>query len=133
MSVDRISNMLSSIKNSVMAGRDAIEVPHSNECENIAKVLKGAKFLSEVKVFKPSDSSSKMLHIEMAKNDSGLYAITDVKRVSKPGRRIYRKYAEFKKVKEGFGVAVVSTSRGVMSGDDARKKKLGGEILCEVF
>jgi small subunit ribosomal protein S8 len=115
-----------------MAKKPSVEVMHSKECESVAKVLKDKGFLAEVKVFKPSESNVKMLHLDLA-HDKTEYAITDVKRISKPGRRIYRGTSDLHRVEGGFGVAVVSTSKGIMADDMARKKKLGGEVLCEVF
>ncbi len=132
MSVDRISNMISSIKNSSMAGRNSLEIPHTLECEAIAKVLKQKGFLDEIKVFKKEKSSSKMLHLGLVKED-GVIKLSEAKRISKPGRRIYKGSKEFKPVLQGFGVLIVSTSRGIMDGQEAKKKKLGGEVLCEVY
>ncbi|MFZ2664467.1 MAG: 30S ribosomal protein S8 [Patescibacteria group bacterium] len=132
MSVDRISNMLSTIKNCSMSGRDFVEVCYSRECESIAKVLEEKGFLEGVKVFKKEKSSAKMIHIGLVKED-GKAKITEVKRISKPGRRIYKGGKEMRAVLQGLGVLVVSTSRGIMSGSEARKKKLGGEVLCEVY
>lgn len=132
MSVDRISNMISSIKNGSMATKDFIEVPYSKECEDIAKVLEQTGFLEGVKVFKKEKSFVKMIHLGLAKED-GKIKLTEAKRVSKPGRRIYKGAKELRPVLQGLGVLVISTSRGVMSGNEARKKKLGGEILCEVY
>ena len=132
MSVDRISNMLSSLKNSSMAGRDTLEIRHSKECEEIARVLKQKGFLEEVKVFKKEKSSIKMIHMELAKED-GKIKLSHVKRISKPGRRIYKGSKELTPVLQGLGVLLVSTSRGIMSGGEAYKKKLGGEVLGEVY
>ena len=132
MSVDRISNMISSIKNTSMVGKDSLEIPYTTECESIAKVLKKSGFLDDVKVFKKEKSSSKMLHLDLSKED-GVIKISEAKRVSKPGRRIYKGFKDLKPVIQGFGVLVVSTSRGVMDGREAKKKKLGGEVLCEVY
>ena len=132
MSVDRISNMISSIKNTSMVGKDSLEIPYTTECESIAKVLKKSGFLDDVKVFKKEKSSSKMLHLDLSKED-GVIKISEAKRVSKPGRRIYKGFKDLKPVLQGFGVLVVSTSRGVMDGREAKKKKLGGEVLCEVY
>jgi small subunit ribosomal protein S8 len=132
MSVDRISNMLSTIKNCSMSGRDFVEVYYSKECESIAKVLEEKGFLEGIKVFKKEKSSAKMLHIGLVKED-GKAKVTEVKRISKPGRRIYKGAKELRGVLQGLGVLVVSTSRGIMSGTEARKKKLGGEVLCEVY
>lgn len=132
MSMDRTSNMLSSIKNIAMAGRDFIEIRHSKECEAIAKVLEETGFLEGVKTFKQENGMGKMLHIGLVKED-GVAKLSQVKIVSKPGRRIYKKFGELYPVLQGLGVMVISTSRGIMSGREARKKKLGGEVICEVY
>jgi small subunit ribosomal protein S8 len=115
-----------------MSGRDFVEVPYSKECESIAKVLEEKGFLEDLKVFKKEKSSAKMLHLGLVKED-GKAKITEVKRISKPGRRIYKGAKELRGVLQGLGVLVVSTSRGIMSGTEARKKKLGGEVLCEAY
>ncbi|MFC1621936.1 30S ribosomal protein S8 [Patescibacteria group bacterium] len=131
MSIDRLSNMLSSIKNAVMAGNSFIETVHSKECESVAKVLKSAGFLSEVKSFKTKGKKHKGLRLELAKEGDD-FKISDVKRISKPGRRLYMKARDIRPVSGGFGILVLSTSRGIMEGMQAKQKKLGGEILCEV-
>ncbi len=132
MSMDRLSNMLSALKNASMAGKPVVEIMYSKECEEVAKVLRGKGFLESVKVFKPEKTSVKRIHIELAKAD-GIFTLTETRRVSKPGRRIYRGADEIGTFKRGFGVMVVSTSKGIMSSGEARKKKIGGEILCEVY
>ncbi|MFC1700080.1 30S ribosomal protein S8 [Patescibacteria group bacterium] len=132
MSMDRISNMLSSIKNASMVKKDFVEVIHSKECENIAKVLEKGGFVAAVKAFKPKETKRKMLRIDLI-NEEGEAKIRNVKRISKPGKRIYRGVSQLKPVQSGFGLLVVSTSRGVMSGSEAKKKKLGGEVLFEVY
>ena len=132
MSIDRISNMLSAIKNASMVGKDFIEIGLSKECESIAKALQKGNFVSEVKVFKPKEAKRKMLRIDLI-NEEGNPKIRDIRRVSKPGKRIYRGAGQLRPVQGGYGLLIVSTSRGVMSGDEAKKKKLGGEVLCEVY
>jgi small subunit ribosomal protein S8 len=132
MSADLLSNMLSSIKNAAMAKNSDMEIPYSGECEAAAKVLKDAGYLAEVKSFKPKGKKYKMLRLEVAYDEKGEPKVSEIKRVSKPGNRVYKKNTEIKPVLSGYGIMVVSTSRGVMSGDEARKKKLGGEVLCEV-
>jgi len=132
MSVDRISNMLSSIKNASMTGNPFVEIPHSNVCEQIAEILKKKKFLENVKVFKEKGDSFKRLRLDIV-YDNGVSRITDVKRISKPGRRIYKSSASFRKIAGGFGISVVSTSRGILSSDEAKKRKLGGEVICIVW
>ena len=132
MSMDRLSNMLSALKNASMAGKKVVEVMYSKECEEVAKVLKEKGFLESVKLFKPEKTSVKRIHIEVAEAD-GIFTLTETRRVSKPGRRIYKGADEIGTFKRGFGVMVVSTSKGIMSSAEARKKKIGGEIICEVY
>ena len=132
MSMDRLSNMLSSLKNASMAGKKVVETRYSKECEEVAKVLKEKGFLESVKVFKPEKTTVKRLHIELAK-EGNIFTLTEARRVSKPGRRIYKGADEIGTFKRGFGVMVVSTSKGIMSSAEARKKKIGGEIICEVY
>lgn len=129
--MDRLSIMLNSIKNASMAKRTIVEVVYSKECESVAKILKEKGFLSEVKTFKPKELPYKKLSLTLA-YEAKMPLVTDVERISKPGRRIYKGYSQLHRVQAGLGIAVVSTSRGIMSGDDARKKKLGGEVICEV-
>ncbi len=132
MSVDTIANMLSTIKNSSMVGKPSVEVPYSKQKEEIAKVLEAKGIVSKVKVFSEKGSPHKGLHIDLAYNEE-VPVLNDIKRVSKPGRRIYKQSNEIGFSKSGYGVLVVSTSRGIMSGEDARKKKLGGEVICEAW
>ena len=131
MSMDRISQLLSSIKNAAMANKPAIETFYSKQNESIAKVLEKKGFLEEVKVFKPKETAYKKLAIKLAYTD-GFPKVSEVKQISKPGRRIYRSYARLHKIEAGLGVAVVSTSRGIMDAESAKRKKLGGELICEV-
>lgn len=127
--MDRMSDMLSSIKNASMAKKKSVESFYSKECESVAKVLKDRGFLSEVKVFK--EGQFKRLNLVLA-YEGKIPVVTDVQRISKSGRRQYRGYVDLHKVQAGMGVSVISTSRGIMSGEEARKKKLGGELICQV-
>ncbi len=127
--MDRMSEMLSSIKNASMARKKSVESFYSKECESVAKVLKDRGFLSEVKIFK--EGQFKRLNLTLA-YEGKIPLVTDVQRISKSGRRQYRGYNELHKVQAGLGVSVVSTSRGIMSGEEARKKKLGGELICQI-
>lgn len=130
--MDLLSNMLSSIKNACMSGKPYVEVRHSNECVAVAKVLKDRKFLSDVRVFKEKNSGHKKLHLDIS-YDGDFPMISNVVRVSKPGNRNYCSSSDLRLVHGGRGVLVVSTSRGVMAVEDAKKKKLGGEIICKVY
>lgn len=131
MSIDRVSNMLSMLKNASMAGLSFIELPFTTEIENISKVLKEKGFLDEIKTFKPKGKSFKMLHLDLTLENE-LPKITDVKRISKPGHRKYVSASDLKKVSGGHGLQIISTSRGVLDTMVAKNKKLGGELLCEV-
>lgn len=114
-----------------MAGKSTVEVFYTKQCEAIAESLKKAGFLTEVRTFKESGKPYKSLSLEIAKDSFGM-KLTDVKRVSRPGRRIYRGVSEIQTFSKDAIMSVVSTSRGIMSGSEAKKKKLGGEVICIV-
>jgi small subunit ribosomal protein S8 len=132
MSVDLMSNMLSSIKNAAMVKKPSLEIMYSKQCEAVAKVLAAEGYISGVKVFKESGKPFKKLRLDLAYDDAGFSVIQNLIRVSKPGRRMYKGSSELGRYMSGFGVQVVSTSRGVMTGTEARNKKLGGEVICKV-
>ena len=132
MSSDTIANMLSTIKNAVMVRKTFVEIPHSKQNEEIAKVLEGRGFVGKVKVFSHKGSTHKGLHIDLA-YDEEIPVLNNIRRVSRPGRRIYKQSGDLRLVKGGHGLLVISTSRGIMSGEEAKKKSLGGEVLCEAW
>ena len=107
-----------------MAGMTELEMPYSKEKEQIASVMKKNGFLQEVK--KGVSGKFPALQLVLAEKTLSL------KRVSRPGQRIYVKASNIRKVLNGFGISVISTSKGVMSGYEARALKIGGEVLCEV-
>jgi small subunit ribosomal protein S8 len=123
--------MLSALKNGMMAGNPFIETFYSKECEGVAKVLEENGFLDEVKIFKEKGASHKKMKLVLTKEDDG-FRLSDIRRISKPGRRLYSSSADLRLVAGGTGTLVVSTSRGIMSGKEAKGKKLGGELICEV-
>ena len=131
--MDPIANMLSAIKNSYMVGKPFIEIPYSKQREQVAKVLEKRGFLAKIKVFNPKDAPYKGLHLDLAYDETKVPSLNEIMRVSRPGRRLYMKASELRPVKSGYGLLVVSTPRGMMSGEDARKKKLGGEVICKVW
>lgn len=133
MSLDTTSNMLSMIKNASMVGKDSIEVFYSKKNEAIAKVLEKHKFVKSVKVFKEKNSTHKGLHIDLEYVGPQDPKIRDIKIISKPGRRLYMKRTEIKSIDLEHGILVLSTSKGIISGVEAKVKKLGGEIICEVY
>ena len=121
---DPIADFLTRIRNAQMARRNSVEIPFSKLKFDIATVMQKNGFLSKVE--KDESGQFPVLKIELTDKTINL------KRVSKPGQRIYVKSDEIRKVLNGFGIAVVSTSAGVMTGYEARSKKMGGELLCEV-
>ncbi len=121
---DPISDFLARIRNAQMARKFDLEVPYSKEKHRIAEVMKKNDFLPSVK--KDDTGKFSVLRLELPEKRLTL------KRVSSPGQRIYVKAEEIRKVLNGFGIAVISTSKGIMTGYEARSKNLGGEYLCEI-
>jgi small subunit ribosomal protein S8 len=129
-STDPIADMLTRIRNAINAGLNEVALPHSNIKETVAKELQKAGYLT--KVSKVSGKPRPTLVITI--NEPGSNAvITAIERVSKPGRRVYARVTEIPKVKSGRGILLVSTSRGVMTGQQAIKERLGGELICRIY
>ena len=127
---DPLSDMLTRIRNAQMAGKTSVEMPGSKLKSAVAQVLKDEGYVSE---FSVSDASGKSrLAIEL-KYFQGKPVIAEIDRVSRPGLRQYRAKDELPSVRAGLGVAIVSTSRGVMTARAARAAGVGGEVLCTVF
>ena len=126
---DPIGDMLSRIKNSQMRNHKKVEMPSSNFKTKIADVLKSEGYIIDYKV---NDDEKPLIEINL-KYNSGNPVINTIERVSKPGRRIFSSANSLPKINNGLGIAIVSTPQGVMTDVDARKKKLGGEIICKVF
>lgn len=128
--IDPISDMFNRIKNIQAVGKTTVDIPFSKIKFEIARILKennlidsfikkGKKIDKEIKIsFKIDEKTPKVLHF---------------KRISKPGRKIYKGWKDIKTVKQGFGMIIVSTPKGLLSGKDARKQKVGGEIICEIW
>ena len=127
---DPIGDMISRIKNAQMRGHKIVELSSSNFKVKISEILKSEGFISDYKV--NADSNKPILLINL-KYHSGSPVISVIERVSKPGRRIFSTAESLPKINNGLGIAIVSTSKGVMTDIDARKQKVGGEIICKVF
>jgi len=128
---DPIGDMLARIKNSQLRNHKAINLPSSNFKVKIAEILKKEGFIIDYKV--ESHEDNKFVLIINLKYSSGSPVINTIERISKPGRRIFSSAESLPKINNGLGIAIVSTSKGVMTDIDARKQKLGGEIICKVF
>jgi len=128
---DPIGDMIARIKNAQHRNHKRIELPSSNFKIKIADVLKNEGFIVDYKVQK-KESNKSDLEINL-KYSSGHPVINTIERISKPGRRIFSRASSLPKINNGLGIAIVSTPKGVMTDNDARKQKLGGEIICKVF
>ena len=128
--MDPISNMLTSIRNALAVGHPTVNVPFSNLKYKIAKILGKEDFIEKAE--KKGKGVKKSLEITL-KYEGKVPAISGLKRISKPGQKIYLSYKKIKKVKEGLGIAIISTSKGLMTNKETRKQKLGGEVICEIW
>ena len=128
---DPIGDMITRIRNAQMRKSSNVTIPNSNFRVKILEVLKHEGYISNYKVL--SDTKNKRSLLVDLKYYNGLPVIKEIKRVSKPGRRIYASAKSIPKIQNGLGLAIVSTSVGIMSDNDARIKNVGGEIICRVF
>ena len=128
---DPVADFLTCIRNAIGAKHRKLDVPSSNMKQELAKVLLRERFINNFKVIE--DSGQGMLRVYLKYTADEHCVITGVKRVSKPGRRVYVPKARIPRVMGGLGVAIVSTSQGVMTDRDASRKGIGGEILAYVW
>ena len=127
---DPIGDMIARVKNAQMRNHKKVELRSSNFKTKIADILKIEGFIKDYKVDK--DTKKPILSIDL-KYHSGSPVISTFERISKPGRRIFSSAESLPKINNGLGIAIVSTPKGVMTDIDARKQKIGGEIICKVF
>jgi|TARA_Y100001949_G_scaffold25491_1_gene18592 small subunit ribosomal protein S8 len=127
---DPIGDMLARIKNSQLRNHKKVEMPSSNFKMKIADVLKNEGYINGFNVDK--NENKQVLIIDL-KYNSGSPVISVIERVSKPGRRVFSSAQSLPKINNGLGIAIISTPKGVMTDIDARKQKVGGEIICKVF
>ena len=127
---DPIGDMIARLKNSQMRNHKKIELPSSKFKAKIAEILKSEGYIVDYEV--KSDQNKANLLISL-KYNSGNPVISSIERISKPGRRIFSSAESLPKVNNGLGIAIISTPKGVMTDIDARKQKVGGEIICKVF
>jgi small subunit ribosomal protein S8 len=128
---DPIGDMITRIRNAQLRALYNVKIPSSKFRAKILDVLKQEGYISNYKLL--SESNNKSSLVVDLKYYNGLPVIKEIKRVSKPGRRIYAKADSISKIQNGLGLAIVSTSQGIMSDNDARTKNVGGEIICRVF
>lgn len=129
-STDPIADMLTRIRNAILVRKTEVNLPHSKAKEAVARLLKENNFIDGVTVSDASVGKTMTLTLNAESSNA---RITEIVRVSKPGRRYYVNSKEIPTVKRGRGIAIVSTSRGVMTGDEAKKQHVGGELICKVY
>ena len=129
--VDPIGDMITRIRNAQMRLLNNVKIPGSRFRVKILAVLKREGYISDYKIINDSKNLGS-LSVDL-KYNNGSPVIKEINRVSKPGRRIYAKASSIPKIQNGLGVAIVSTSKGIMTDDEARNTKIGGEIICRVF
>ena len=131
MMTDPIADMLTRIRNAGLARHDRTEVPASHVKEALALILKSEGFIADVR---PSEGDGpKKLTIVLKYGRDRQSAIDGVRRVSRPGRRVYVRHDRIPRVLSGLGISILSTSSGLMSDREARRRKIGGELICEVW
>ena len=128
---DPIADLLTRMRNALLAKHDRLDVPHSKLKRNLCSVLKNEGFIEDFEVVEEAPQNS--LRIYLRYSPEGVPAARRLKRVSKPGRRVYRGADDIKPVLNGLGVAIVSTSKGLVTDQQAREQRIGGEILCELW
>ena len=128
---DTIADMLTRIRNANQMRYQQVSVPASNLKVSLAKILKDEGFIEDYKLVNEDVQGTIELTLKYGQNKERV--ITGLKRISKPGLRVYAKSTEIPKVLNGLGIAVISTSRGVMTDKEARKQNLGGEVLCYIW
>lgn len=131
MNTDPIADMLTRIRNANIAKHSSVQIPASKLKFELAKLLKSEGYIVDFKV--EEDGNFKKIVVELKYNESGEPIITQLKRASRPGLRDYRKAVNLPKVFDGLGIAIISTSKGLLTDRKARKQNVGGEILCYVW
>jgi small subunit ribosomal protein S8 len=131
MMTDPIADMLTRIRNGNFVEAPSVDVPYSKIKHQICKVLVEEGFLVQFEVV--DGQPQKTLRVQLKYGPDGEKVIQSIRRISKPGRRIYRSVEELRPVVRGMGIVVLSTSRGVMSDRAARVRRVGGEVLCEIY
>ena len=127
---DPIADMLTVIRNGLLAAKNQVDLPYSRIKEGIAKILHTEGFIGEISVL--DTKPAKTLRVKLKYGQNGEPVIHEITRISTGGRRVYAGRSQLRPIIRGFGISVVSTSQGILSDRDCRKRKLGGEVLCSV-
>lgn len=130
VSTDPIADMLTRIRNAILVRKNKVELPYSKIKESVAKLLVDNNFITSVKT--EGEGINKKLVLYINKENSNA-SITEIQRISTPGRRHYVNVKNIPVIKNGRGIVIMSTSQGLMTGQDAKVKRLGGELVCKVY
>jgi small subunit ribosomal protein S8 len=133
MLTDPLADMLTRIRNAVRVERPIVDIPLSKVKRGVAEVLKREGYIWDWREEAVDGEAQKHLRIDLKYGPNGERVIRHIKRVSKPGRRVYSRATDLRPILNGLGISIISTSRGVISDREARQKKLGGEVLCELW
>ncbi len=128
---DMVSDALTRIRNASMRGLETTTLLHSNLVEGVLEIFKEKGYIENYDI--KEENVKKFIKVTLKYDENGKTVITEVKKISKPGRRVYKGANEIKKFKNGYGTYVVSTSKGVLSNDEAFKNGVGGELLCSIW
>ena len=128
---DPIADMLSRIRNAITAGHKTTRIPSSGFKVELARILKEQGYVSDWKI--TEDSGRKTISVNLAYTSNKESVIKEIKRISKPSRRVYVSKTEIPRVKGGLGICVLSTSKGIMTGSEARSQGIGGELICSIL
>src|ERR687893_1900763 len=128
---DPIADFLSRLRNAQMAKHDAVEIPHSRMKAEIARILEQEGYIGGIS--EKGSGAERVLVVELKYGPDGQRGIAGLRRMSRPGRRVYRKQKEIPRVLDGLGVAILSTSQGILTDHQARSRGVGGEVLCFVY
>ncbi len=128
---DPIADLLTRIRNAIHANHNRVDVANSNLKMHIVEILKDQGYIRGYKVFETGNKKTMRIYLKYSETNQPV--IEGIKRISKPGRRIYQKAEDIKPVLNNIGIAIISTSKGIMTGKDAKKQNIGGEIIAHVW
>jgi len=131
--MDQLSDLLTRIRNASLRQKDRVDVPHGKLKLEVVRILKEEGFVANYKTFFANGNKRGTIRVFLKYSPEKEAVIRGIQRVSKPGLRIYRSYREIPRVRGGFAVTILSTPQGVLTGKQAKDKKVGGEILCQVW
>lgn len=128
---DSIADMLTRIRNALIARHKSVDIPASRVKREVAKILKQQGFINDYNLI--GDGMNRAIKIDLKYSPEGRAIISTIERESKPGRRVYVKKSEIPRVRGGMGISILSTPKGIMSGTEARRSGVGGELICTVW